>query len=180
MFSVLLIDGFSEDAVLVNGKTPKNICDTYLPLLEGILRFNGIGCERWVLSGIENEYAIRGRSGKNLIFLPVFSVSDRSSSDISFIYTDSTAPDSISFRIAKIMRRKNELSKTENVVFINPIHENDPLKSFSPIIVENVRLAADGSNENEIFKGIYKRALNTAEAICTYYFDAFENPGDFI
>ena len=176
MISVLLLDGFSDDTVFFDGKTPKYICDIYLPLLEGILRFNGIACERVLMSGFENEYSIRGKTNKNLIYLPIFTSSDKMSSGISFIYTDSTAPDSVSFRIASKLRRDSECVKQDEVVFVNSLHENDPLKRFSPIIVDNVRVAADGSNTDSLINTIYKRALCTAKSICEYYLPEFKKP----
>lgn len=176
MISVLLLDGFSEDTVFINGKTPKCICDIYLPFLEGILRFNGISCDRMLLGGFEREYSIRGKTNKNLIYLPVFSVSDKLSSGISFLYTDSTAPDSVSFRIASRMRRDGECVKQDEVVFVNALHENDPLKKFSPIIVDNIRVAADGSNLDSLSENIHSRAMCTAKSICEYYLPEFKIP----
>ena len=113
---------------------------------------------------------------KNLIYLPVFSSSDKLSSGISFIYTDSTAHDSVAFRIASRMRREGENINKDEVVFVNALHENDPLKRFSPIIVDNIRVASDGSNVNELLLTVFDRAVCTAKSICEYYLPSFKTP----
>ena len=176
MISVLLLDRFSEDTLVVDGITPKSICDIYLPFLEGLLKFNGISCERMLLSGFEREYSIKGKTNKNLMYLPFFSASDKLSSGISFIYTDSTSHDSVSFRIASRMRQDGECIEKNEIVFVNALHEHDPLKRFSPIIVENIRVASDGSNVNELLSTIFERAVCVAKSICEYYLPTFKMP----
>ena len=63
----------------------------------------------------------------------------------------------------------------ENVVFINPLSENNVFKKFSPIIVDNIRIKSD---EEDSDLSILKIALTTAKGICMYFNKVFCFPLD--
>lgn len=176
MATVLLIDGFSEDAVFINGKTPADICKIYLPYLTGLLRYNGIETNVIVQNGIEWGYKISGKTDRNLIYMPIISIADNASSDISFIYTDSTDPDSTAFRVASNIRRNCEALNPEKIIFINPLSEKDNFKRYSPIIVDNIRVPLDEKGFMAEHDKIFLRAEITAKSICEHYLSAFKKP----
>ena len=174
MISVLILDGFSDEAICINGTQLSEVCNIYIPLLEGMLRYNGIMCETVKTHGLEHEYGICGKNRDNIIYVPVFSYADSSSSGISFIYTDSTAADSPSFRIASVLREKRS-EKGNQVVFVNALHENDPFRSNSPIIVDNMRFDVNNACH---MQNIYRSAIVAAESICEYYCREFRDPAN--
>ena len=175
MFSCLLVDGFSEDSVFIDGRTPDDICKIYLPFLTALLRFNGIETETLSQKGIEWDYRINGKSDKNLIYLPLFSIADRLSEHISFIYTDSTAPESVSFRIASNIRRNNDAVDPDRIIFINTLHERDNFKNYSPIIVDNIRVPLDEERFKAETDRVFRRAVQTAKSICEHYIGGFKH-----
>lgn len=174
MISVLLLDGFSDSSLCINSRPLSEMCDIFIPLLTGILRYNGVTCVTVKPLGLEHEYGINGKNDDNLIYVPVFSCTTEENTKVSFIYTDSTAPSSVSFRIASKLRKMRE-EISENVTFVNALHENDGLKKFSPIIVDNIRFSG-ASGESEILKSLYKTALSVAKAVCEYYGVIFRDP----
>ncbi|MBE6799123.1 MAG: hypothetical protein E7525_05050 [Ruminococcaceae bacterium] len=174
MYSCLVIDGFSEDAVFIDGRTPQDISKVYLPFLVSLLRFNGIETEILSQKGMEWDYRIIGKSDKNLIYLPLFSVAEVLGENISFIYTDSTSPESTSFRIASNIRRNSDLSFPDKMIFINALHDKDNFKRYSPIIVDNIRLSSAEEKFNLQSLEVFKRAAVTAKSICEHYVGNFE------
>ncbi len=176
MASVLLLDGFSEDSVYVDGKTPQDLENIFLPFLQSLLLYNGIDAEIFKQKGIEWDYKIIGKTDKNLIYLPIFSATDNVSSKISFIYTDTTAPESVSFRIASSIRRNCEEVDSEKVVFINALHERDNFKRYSPIIVDNLRISNESTEFLKTEEMLFKRAGIIAKSICEFYEGFFRKP----
>lgn len=176
MISVLVLDGFSDSSLCINNNILKEISDIYIPLLIGVLRYNGVICKSVKPQGLENSYNLNGKSSDNLIYVPFFTCSENENTKVSFIYTDSTAPSSISFRLASRLRHYRE-DRLNQVFFVNQLHENDSLKSYSPIIVDNLRfvknLPACDMSEN-----IFNIVILTAKAICEQYGVIFRNPAD--
>ena len=173
MYSCLVIDGFSEDAVFVGGRTPENVARVYVPFLVSLLRFNGIETEILNKRGMEWDYRIIGKSDKNLIYLPLFSSAEVLSENISFIYTDSTAPESTSFRISSSIRRNCDEGFPDNMIFINALHEKDNFKRYSPIIVDNIRMSVAEEKFNSQALDVFKRATLTAKSICEHCLGKF-------
>lgn len=174
MYSCLVIDGFSEDAVFVNGTTPECLAKIYVPFFVALMRFNGIETEILSHKGMEWDYRIIGKSDKNLIYLPLFSIAEVLSENISFIYTDSTAPESVSFRIASSIRRNCDGEFPGNMIFINGLHEKDNFKRYSPIIVDNIRMSTDDERFRKQSELLFKRATVTAKSICEHYKGEFK------
>lgn len=174
MISVLVLDGFSDSSLCVNSQVLSEIGDIFIPLLTGILRYNGVTCVTVKPSGLEHEYGINGKNSDNLIYVPIFSCAAEENTGVSFIYTDSTAPASVSFRIASKLRKLRE-EISESVTFVNSLHENDSLKKFSPVIVDNIRFSG-ASGACEILKNLYKTVLSVAKAVCEYYGVIFRDP----
>lgn len=174
MISVLVLDGFSDSSLCINSKSLSEIGDIFIPLLTGILRYNGIICITVRPSGLEHEYGINGKNNDNLIYVPAFSCSEDKNTQVSFIYTDSTAPGSASFRIASKLRKLREESFGK-VTFVNALHDSDSLKKFSPVIVDNIRFSG-ASGVCDILENIYKTALSVALSVCEYYGVMFRDP----
>ena len=174
MISVLILDGFSDGSLCVNGTALSEVSDIFIPLLTGILRYNGILCVTVRPSGLEHEYNINGKNNDNLIYVPAFSCSNEKAESLSMIYTDATSAASTSFRIASKLRKLRE-DTFSGVVFVNGLHDDDPLKKFSPVIVDNIRFTGTQSSCNMCEK-IYKTALDVAVSICEYYGVLFRDP----
>ncbi len=170
MISVLILDGFSDDTSTVNDIALTDISNIYIPILTAMLRFNGVYCSIMKLKGLEYEYSINGKNHDNLIYVPIFNKFDGDKSNLSFIYTDSTLHNSVSFRIASDLRRKRE-ENFEKIVFVNQLHEKDDLKRFSPIIVDDIKISNAESSLNQV----YKNAEITARSITDYYSMQFKN-----
>lgn len=175
MYSCLVIDGFSEDAVYVDGTTPEGIAKIYVPFFVSLMRFNGIETEILSHKGMEWDYRIIGKSEKNLIYLPLFSIAEVLSENISFIYTDSTTPESTSFRIASSIRRNCDGEFPDSMIFINGLHEKDNFKRYSPIIVDNIRMSMDDERFRKQAEKLFKRATVTAKSICEHYLGNFRS-----
>ena len=174
MISVLIITDCSDDACYINGMSLKDIEDVYVPFLLGMLRYNGISCQDLKLNGFEHEYTIKGKNNDNLIYVPRFIAPQGATNEIDFLYTDSTAPESISFRIASRIRKEREKRSQSQVVFVNSLHENDSFKRFSPIIVDNIKY--NKNDEGNMSYSAYSDAILAAKCICEYYIGVFYNP----
>ncbi len=174
MISVLILDGFSDPSLCSNNSILSEISGIYIPLLVGILRYNGILCEVVKPSRLERMYDINGRTNENLVYVPFFSCCDENSTDISFIYTDSTSASGTAFRIASKLRKLRE-ARFKKVVFVNALHDGSELRRYTPAVVDNIRFlktaAACDNTEN-----IYNTALLTAESIAEHYGVIFRDP----
>lgn len=171
VISVIILDGFSDESVCLGKTEFSEISSIYIPLLLGVLRYNGIMCDVLKTHGFEHEYGIVGKNNDNIIYVPVFSIF-AAPSKISFIYTDSTATDSPSFRIASTLRERRSVVG-EKVVFVNELHENDPLKRTHPIIVDNFCFEVEKEPQKQ---DLYSFAKDVAISICTYYKHDFSDP----
>ncbi len=140
MISVLILDGFSDGTFCADSKIMTEVSGIYIPLLTGILRYNGIKCETVNPKGLERQYKIIGDCKNNIVYAPVFTCSREVEASVSFIYTDSTDGASESFRIASKLRRERE-DLLNQVVFVNQLQEKDFLKSFYPVIVDEIRFS---------------------------------------
>ena len=171
MITVLILDGLSEHAQSEEDEIQSDLSKIYIPLLTGILLFNGIICTTVKLKGLEYEYTIIGKNNDNLIYAPCFDRTDAKYDKLSFIYTESTAPSSVSFRIASHLRNLRE-EAYGSTVFINQLHEKDDLKRFSPIILDNIKV----TNDSKFSNILYNFALITAQSIAQFYSIEFKDP----
>lgn len=174
MISVLIITECSEKACYINGISLADIENIYVPFLIGLLRYNGISSQEFKLNGFENEYSINGKNKDNLIYVPRFIVNGTKEFEIEFLNTDSTAPESVSFRIASKIRKEREKHFQSQVVFVNALHENDSFKRFSQIIVDDIRYNIN--DRENLFYSAFFDALLVAKSICEYYTGTFYNP----
>ena len=170
MMSVLILDGFSEPFDSEISCTVR----AYIPLVEGLFIYNGIRCETVNLKGLERRYLILGKSNDALIYVPEFTFASPSSKDISFIYTEQTSSVSKSFKIASILRNKRSDKCDDNVIFVEQLKDGDPLKSFSPVIVDNIRLPEEPESEQNFKIGMLARCL--VESVAEYYGFIFKDP----
>lgn len=161
MVSVIILDGLSDNTTSGDKAKLLEIENIYIPLLVGVLRYNGIMCEAVKISGFEKEYGIKGKNRDNIIYAPIISYFS-SPTELSFIYTDSTESDSPSFRIATELRKVRSIIG-ESVVFVNELHENDPLKMNSPVVVDNICFNAQKGIKKET---VYKLVTDAARSIC--------------
>ena len=174
MISVLILGGYSDPEMCIDSSVLDELCDIYIPLLKGILRYNGITCESIKPSSPEKLYSISGYTTDNLIYVPFFSCCDEKSSEVSFIYTDSTSNASISFRIASRLRNKRE-EVFKKVVFVNGLNDGHFLKKYSPVVVDNIRFSNTlGRCDNS--ENLYKFAATTAKCICDNFGIIFRDP----
>ncbi len=174
MISVLILDGFSDSSLCSNNSVMSDLSDIYIPFLVGILRYNGVSCSVVNPLGLRYQYSLTGQTDENLIYVPAFTCVGDSKANISFIYSDSTALSSASFRLASKIR-KNREDRIGEVVFVNQLHENDTLKNYSPVIVDNVRFST-GNHTCDNTKDLYKLAMSTAHSICEFYGVVFRDP----
>ena len=174
MISVLILDGYSDPSFCSNNTVLTEICDIYIPLLLGVLRYNGIVSEAVNPTRLQRLYDLNGKTNDNIIYVPFFSCCEEKSAEVSFIYTDSTSAASTSFRIASKLRKKRE-DAFKRVVFVNALNDGNSLRIYTPIIVDNIRFSqsapACDNTEN-----IYKTAVTTAESIAEYYGVIFRDP----
>lgn len=168
MLSVLILKNFSGE----KGSLSDDLADIYIPFLEGFLRFNGIKCQTIDPKGLERRFSITGKYGDGIIYVPAFSEKEPADK-LSFIYTESAV--GTSFKVASAIRKERSELDQENVVFINCLAEGDPLKSFSPLIYDNIRVSSDSFNE-ELLQRIYNYSESTAKSICRYYKILFKEP----
>ncbi|MBO5747168.1 MAG: hypothetical protein J6S13_08815 [Clostridia bacterium] len=173
MISVLILDGFSDSSLCSNNSIMSDLSDIYIPLLVGILRFNGVTCSVVNPSGLQYEYSLKGQTDKNLIYVPAFTCAGDSKVDLSFIYSDSTEIGSTSFRLASKIRKMRE-DRFKRVVFVNQLHENDTLKNYSPVVVDNIRFSIE-NHKCDNTKDLYNLALTTAVSICEHYGVVYRN-----
>lgn len=174
MISVLILGGYSDPEMCIDSSVLEELCDIYIPLLKGILRYNGITCESLRPSAPEKLYSISGYTADNLIYVPFFSCCDGKSSEVSFIYTDSTSTASVSFRIASRLRKMRE-EKFEKIVFVNGLNDGHFLKKYSPVVVDNIRFSNTlGRCDNSEY--LYKLAVTTANCICDNFGIIFRDP----
>ncbi len=174
MISVLILGGYSDPEMCLDSSVLVELSDIYIPLLKGILRYNSITCESIKPSSPEKMYSINGCTTDNLIYVPFFSCCDIKSSDISFIYTDSTSNASVSFRIASRLRNKRE-EDFKKIVFVNGLDDGHFLKKYSPVVVDNIRFSNSlGRCDNS--ENLYKFAVTTAKCICDNFGIIFRDP----
>lgn len=173
MISVLILDGFSDSSFCSNNSLMSDLSDIYIPLLVGILRFNGVPCSSVNPSGLQYEYSLKGQTDENLIYVPTFSCVGNGKADLSFIYSDSTASGSTSFRLASKIRKTRE-DMLKRIVFVNQLHENDTLKNYSPVVVDNIRFSTDNHTCDNT-KDLYNLAVTTAFSICDLFGVVFRN-----
>lgn len=169
--SVLILDGFC-DAPFTDGNGISAVSDIYIPLLSGLFGANGISCSVWEPSGLEYDYSLNGCTGENLIYVPVLSYS-QAADKMSFIYTDSTSPYSTSFRIASRLRHIRE-ELFGGVIFVNALHDNDPLRSFSPIVTDSFTVPQ--ALAQDFSKTAFSVAASTVKAVCEHFGQKFAIP----
>ncbi len=174
MISVLVLDGYSDPTLCSNGSVLSEATDIYIPLLVGVLRYNGILCEVTKPSRLERQYNISGRANENLVYVPHFSCCEEKGADISFIYTDSTSLASTAFRVASKLRKSRE-EAFQKVIFINSLNENSDLKNYTPVVVDNIRFLSTAV-VCDITEKLYKYAVSTAESIAEHYGVIFRDP----
>lgn len=170
--SVLILDGFC-DALFTDGSGISAMSDIYIPLLSGLFGANGISCSVWEPSGLEYDYSLSGRTEECLIYVPVLSHS-QTADKMSFIYTDSTSPYSTSFRIASRLRRIRE-ELFGGVIFVNDLHDNDPLKRFSPVVTDSFKVP--NNSADDFAKTAFSTASSTVKAVCEHFGQKFSIPG---
>ncbi len=174
MISVLILSGYSDASLCTKSEILDEISEIYIPLLLGVLRYNGIVCEAINPTKLERLYDLQGKTNSNLIYVPFFSCCENNSSDVSFIYTDSTSGSSTSFRIATKLRNKREREK-DKVVFVNALNEGHSLRKYTPVIVDNVRFLSTAYSCDNVEK-IYTLVISAAESIAEYYGIIFRDP----
>lgn len=174
MISVLILSGYSDASLCTNNEVLDEISDIYVPLLLGVLRYNGIVSEAVNPTKLERLYDLQGKTNSNLIYVPFFSCCEGNSTDVSFIYTDSTSGASTSFRIATKLRSKREKEQGK-VVFVNALNDGHSLRKYTPVIVDNVRFLSTAYS-CDIVEKIYKLVLTAAESIAEYYGIIFRDP----
>ncbi len=176
LISVLILDGFSDSSLCLNNSLMSDLSDIYIPFLTGILRFNGVPCLTVNPLGLQYEYSLTGQTKENLIYVPAFTCAGDRKADVSFIYSDSTDLGSTSFRLASKIRKLRE-DKLKKVVFVNQLHENDTLKNYSPVVVDNIRFSTENRTCDNT-KDLYKIAFTTAFSICDFYGVVFRDPNE--
>ncbi len=174
MISVLILNKFYDSSLCVNNQVMREICDMYIPFLMGVLRYNGIKCKCVDVAEPINEYVFVGKNRDNLIYVPSFSCQGSGKADISFLYTDSSLPQSPAFGIATKLRALRE-EKLKKIVFVNQLLGNNILKDCSPIIVDNMRFL-NTEDACVLKENIYLNAVLTARAIAEYYGIIFLEP----
>ena len=176
MISVLILDGFYDSTMCQDIKIIEQLSDIYVPLLLGILRFNGIQSTVVKPNGLQYAYSLNGHTNENLIYVPSFECSKSDGFGISLIFADSTDSASVSFRVASKLRKYRE-DTLKKIVFVNKLHENDVLKNYSPVIVDKIRFDKD-MHLCDSASELYFYALSTAFSICEYYGIIFRNPAE--
>lgn len=132
MINVLILEGLSP---LKCEESPLNagMCEVFSASLSSALRTKGIVCRTIRPDGIENDYFISGRTDRSIIYAPVFT-----DGEVSFIHTDSTNKESISYRIACGIR-----DMRDGITFIGALAEGDRLLKFSPVILDEIAAGTD-------------------------------------
>lgn len=174
MISVLILDGFSDSTFCSDSKIMSEVSGIYIPLLTGILRFNGIKCETVCPKGLERQYKIVGDCKNNIVYAPVFSCAKDMNAAVSFIYTDSTDGSSESFRIASKLRNERE-ELLNQVVFVNQLQESNSLKSFYPVIVDEIRFSKTAPI-CDVTEKLYIIALGFCSVLCRHNGIIFKDP----
>ena len=174
MISVLILDGFSDSTFCADSKIMSEVTDIYIPLLTGILRFNGIKCEVVYPKGLERQYKIVGECKSNIVYAPIFSCAKDTNAAVSFIHTDSTDGGSESFRIASKLRKERE-ELLNQVVFVNQLQESDSLKSYYPVIVDEIRFLKTAPI-CDVTEKLYTIALGFCGVLCRHNGIIFKDP----
>ncbi len=151
MVSVMIID----DAYNSDEEHCIRFSSIYIPLVISLLRSKGVNCETVKLKGLEKMYSLLGKTKENIIYVPKIEISK---SHVSFIFVDSVASVSTSFKIASILRKERAEKEDGQVVFVEQLRDNDLLNACSPLLVDNIRLKQNSED------GFYNKAM--ACAVC--------------
>jgi hypothetical protein len=127
------------------------------------LEYNGVKCECMELSGMEKRYYINGKCD-GIIYVPKFT--ENLPDKLSFIHTESLS--GVSFRAATVIRNDRSLLNDDEVIFINILPDGDPLKSFTPLICDSIKVSGDRF-DGVLYPKIYNLGVTTAESICRYF-----------
>ncbi len=163
MVSVLILEGVYnyKDALC------QEFHDIYVPLLLSILRCKRIKCQTVDIKGLAARYNITGQSKDCIIYSPKFEKSETDAC-VSFIYADSTSSASPSFRISSIIRSMRSTLNPKEIFFVEQLKDNDVLKNYSPIIVDNIRITSDIDLLSDNSK-LYTLGNTTADGIYRYF-----------
>lgn len=163
MISVMIL----EDAYKIDHESCNQFNGVYIPLLISLLRSKEIKCESVKIKGLERMYSVLGKSKENLLYVPKTEISKNGAEEISFIYVDSAASVSTSFKIASIIRNLRSERNNKNVVFIEQLKDEENLKNCSPIIVDNIRLSEKFNID--LYETAYISASTATDGICRFY-----------
>ena len=174
MLSVLILEGFSDGEFCADSNVMNEILKIYVPLLTGILRYNGIKCETVCPNGLERQYKIIGGDKENIVYVPSFVCSQSENAAVSFLYTDSVDGSSESFRIAaKLRAQRAEIFN--QVVFVNQLQKNNVLKNFYPIIVDEICFKK-ATPVCDAAEKLYIIALGFCRCLCQHNGLIFKDP----
>lgn len=176
MISVLILDGFSNNTFCTDTNIMQDASKIYIPLLTGILRYNGVKCETVLPNGLERQYKIIGECKNNFVYAPTFTCSNDDNAAVSFIYTDSVDGGSESFRIATKLRGERE-ELLDQIVFVNQLQESSPLRNFYPVIVDEIRFKKNAPF-CDVSEKLYIIALGFCRCLCRQKGIIFKDPAN--
>ncbi len=163
MISVMILEGVYE----YNDPVSLEFHDIYVPLLLSILRCKRIKCQTVDIKGLAARYKITGGNRESIIYAPKFEKQHENTS-VSFIYCDSITSISPSFRVSSLIRNYRSSLSESDIVFVEQLKDNDELKNFAPIIVDNIKIPnnLDLMTDNSY---LYMLGNTTADGICRYF-----------